>query len=349
MDLAMTQLPPTVTHDDRDERTLTVLAMGGSLSMRVACAVEGAERAEHDLDRATRRVDRWAARLTRYTSTSDLAALNADPARVSSEVSPTLAAALDWAERACFLEPGLVDVTLLDERLGAESGPDDITDPGMDMTDPGMDMTDSGMDMDTQAGMADPVARPRWHLVRHARGGRVVRRGSFRFDLDGVAKGWIADRALALLGGYPAALVDADGDIALRIDEGVSWDVAVADPRAGATDPLAVLRLDHQLAGGALGIATSGTSVHRWASGAGGPPRHHLLDPRTGRPASTDVVQATVISGSAREAEVLAKSAVIAGSDAALQLLDRPGVSGAILLLDTGETIALPITLGWLA
>jgi len=342
MDLAMTLLPSIVTPDDRDERTLTVLAMGGSLSMRVACAVEGAERAEHDLDRATRRVDRWAARLTRYTSTSDLGALNADPARVSSEVSPTLAAALDWAERACFLEPGLVDVTLLDERLAAESGPDDITDPGMDMT-------DSGMDMDTQAGMADPVARPRWHLVRHARGGRVVRRGSFRFDLDGVAKGWIADRALALLGGYPAALVDADGDIALRIDEGVSWDVAVADPRPGATDPLAVLRLDHQLAGGSLGIATSGTSVHRWASGAGGPPRHHLLDPRTRRSASTDVVQATVIAGSAREAEVVAKASVIAGSDAAMRLLDRPGVSGAILLLDTGETIALPITLGWLA
>ncbi len=141
----------------------------------------------------------------------------------------------------------------------------------------------------------------------------MVRRAAFRFDLDGVAKGWIADRALALLRGHPAALVDADGDIAVRPGGGVAWDIAVADPRPGADGDLALLRLDDRAAGATLGIATSGTSVHRWPAAAGGPPRHHLLDPLTRRPAVTDVVQATVIAGSAREAEVLAKAAVIAG------------------------------------
>ncbi len=310
----------------REEWTLSVPAMGGSLDMRVAGSAPDAGEATRDLDRVARRVDRWAARLTRFTTTSDLAGLNRDPGRPSTPVRPTLAAVLDWAERALDSAPGLLDVTLLDARLAAGSG---------------LDMT--------HAGPVDDPARPRWHLVRGARGGRVVRRGRCRFDLDGVAKGWIADRALALLGRYPAAMVDADGDIALRIDADSAWDIAVADPRPGAPGPLAVIRLDERIAGPLLGIATSGTSVHRWPAGADGSARHHLIDPRTRRPAVTDVVQATVIAGSARAAEVLAKAAVIAGSDDALALLDRSGVRGAILLLDSGGTVATPGTLGWLA
>jgi hypothetical protein len=46
---------------------------------------------------------------------------------------------------------------------------------------------------------------------------------------------------------------------------------------------------------------------------------------------------------------VLAKAAVIAGSDAGMDLLDRPAVLGALLLLEGGELIALPRTTGWLA
>ncbi len=121
-------------------------------------------------------------------------------------------------------------MTLLDERLAAEAG-------------------DPDTDGEPDGGRA---GRPRWHLVRGARGGRVVRRGSFRFDLDGVAKGWIADRALGLLAGYPAAIVDADGDIALRIDPDSAWDIAVADPRPGAPEALAVIRPDGRLAAGTL-------------------------------------------------------------------------------------------------
>ncbi len=331
MTVALGPLPATAPQKraPREERTLTVPAMGGGLRFRVASL--DPRSVARDLDRIARCVDRWAARLTRYSTTSDLAALNRRPSRTCSAVRPTLAAVLDWAERASVMAPGIVDITLLDERLAAESGPEDGGGPG------------------TPAATPDPVARPRWHLVRGLRGGEVVRRGSFRFDLDGVTKGWIADRALALLGGYPAALVDADGDIAIRIDGDTTWDIAVADPRSDAVGHLAVVRLDDRIAGRSLGIATSGTSIHRWMSADGGPARHHLIDPRTRRPASTDVVQATVIAGSAREAEVMAKAAVIASSTDAPDLLDAAGVHGAILLLDTGEVIALPRTLEWLA
>ena len=86
---------------------------------------------------------------------------------------------------------------------------------------------------------------------------------------------------------------------------------------------------------GRFGLATSGTSIHRWVRE--GVPAHHLIDPRTARPAVTDIVQATVVASSAREAEIFAKAAVILGSDAALAALDRPGVLGAIVLTERGE------------
>ena len=169
-----------------------------------------------------------------------------------------------------------------------------------------------------------------------------------RFDLDGVAKGWIADRALRLLDRYPGAVVDADGDIAVRVAPGDSWEIGVADPR-GSRRPPRGRRADRRArwpgrGRRTWGVATSGTSVHRF-----GPDAHHLIDPRTGRPAVTDVVQATVLASGAAAAEAFAKSAVILGSAAGLEYLDRAGVAGAILLLEDGRALALPRTSAFLA
>jgi thiamine biosynthesis lipoprotein len=77
--------------------------------------------------------------------------------------------------------------------------------------------------------------------------------------------------------------------------------------------------------------------------------RHHLIDPRTSRPAPTDVVQATVVAESALVAEALAKSAVILGSADGLDLLERAGAWAEVLLLESGEVISTMRSLDWLA
>ena len=295
--------------------------MGGRLLLRVAHATGQETAADLALARAAQRVHLWASRLTRYTDTSDLAALNADPSRPATPVRPMLAAVLDWAERIADSTDGRLDITLLDQRLAAQHGAGDAP--------------------------VDDAPHP-WWLERRPRGGIVRRAATFRFDLDGVAKGWIADRALEQLRAFPAAIVDADGDIAMHLAPGMEWFIGIADPRPDSEGDLAMMRFDDRLPGRRVAVATSGTSVHRW-EGADGRPRHHLLDPRTRRPAETDIVQATVIAATAREAEVLAKSALIAGSDDGFDLLDRSGARGAVLLLTSGEIIALPRTMEWLA
>jgi thiamine biosynthesis lipoprotein len=299
-------------------------SMGGRLVVHLDADGRASD-AERSSRRVVDRIERWAARLTRYTAESDLSALNADP-RLEVPVRPTLAAALRAGRSANEASEGLADITLLDARLVAEGG----ADPSL-------------------ASTAIASREEEWLISPGRRGSAVVRRPpGLRFDLGGVGKGWIADRAVEMLAVWPSAVIDADGDLAIRCAPGRCWDVGVGDPRSPDAD-LAVLRLSAPAGGYPTrwGVATSGVSIHRWQ--VNGTLRHHLIDPRTGSPAETDVVQATVVAGSSLRAEAFAKAAVIAGAVEGFALLERARVRGALILTDRGEVLALPSTLALLA
>ena len=72
-------------------------------------------------------------------------------------------------------------------------------------------------------------------------------------------------------------------------------------------------------------VATSGISRRSWI-GADGRPAHHLLDPRTGAPVFSGIVQASAVAPTAAQAEVLAKAAVLSGPDRAAAWLCHGGV-----------------------
>ncbi|GAA6734876.1 FAD:protein FMN transferase [Thermus oshimai] len=135
-------------------------------------------------------------------------------------------------------------------------------------------------------------------------------------DLDGLAKGYIADRAAAKARalGARAVLVNLGGDLA-RLGPGEAL-VALEDPLGPDNAPPA-----HTLRLGEGGVATSGVR-HRGA---------HLLDPRTGRPAAG--LQATVLAGSALLAEALAKALFVLKEEA-WPILKAHGAQGVLF---TGE------------
>ena len=130
---------------------------------------------------------------------------------------------LDWGRTAESLTAGVVDIGLLDARLEAE-GLASVDQPSRSMVSPSSRASRS------------------WSLDRVARGAYVRRQAGLRFDLDGIGKGWLADRALDRLPHHAAAVVDADGDVAVHLDTGMTWFIGVADPRLDGYD-LAVLRL----------------------------------------------------------------------------------------------------------
>jgi thiamine biosynthesis lipoprotein len=296
-------------------------AMGGMLAVAVAAEPGSMGTAELAAERVGRRVTAWANRLTRFQADSDLSRLNADRSPAV-RVRPTLGSALDWARTACAASAGVVDVTMLDARLAAEHG-------------------------DEPSQVAANGAQ--WSIECSGRRVQVTRSPGVHFDLDGVAKGWLADRASWLLIDWPGCFIDADGDVALAAGSGVEWLIDVADPHSESAPPLATFRfLGTNGWRRTAGVATSGTSVHRWTH-PGGRSDHHLIDPRSGRPAETDVVQATVVAPTAREAEVLAKAALILGTGRGLRYLAKSAAHAAVLLLESGEVVSSAGTERWLA
>lgn len=78
-----------------------------------------------------------------------------------------------------------------------------------------------------------------------------------------------------------------------------------------------------------LAIATSGT--FKRDTHGGDENSHHIIDPRTGVSAETDILLATVCSSRALAADIWASCAVIVGSAAAPKLLDEHGINDWVL------------------
>jgi len=158
-------------------------------------------------------------------------------------------------------------------------------------------------------------------------------------DVGGIGKGRAADLlALELLDrGATGVLVDLGGDLrvageAPEVAPGVrGWVVGIDDPLdTGATGRL-------MLADG--GIATSSRLRRHWTRD--GRPMHHLVDPRTGAPATTGLASVTVLAGSACHAEVVAKAAFVLGPARGAALITRLGVTG-VMVHDDGRVDDLP-------
>ena len=132
-----------------------------------------------------------------------------------------------------------------------------------------------------------------------------------RLDLNGVVKGRTVDDALTLMRGE--GFVSAGGDLAAR------GEMVVALPRRGAI----------RLVQGAL--ATSGTDRRRWTRG--GQLQHHLIDPRTGRPADMRWERVTVCASSCTGADIAAKAAFLLGDDGPAWL-DERGLPGRFVTAD---------------
>jgi len=137
-----------------------------------------------------------------------------------------------------------------------------------------------------------------------------------RLDLNGVVKALAVDDALELLSG--PGFVSAGGDVATR------GPMTVALPEEGSV----------RLVSGAL--ATSGRGKRRWLRD--GRVQHHLIDARTGLPASSPWEQVTACGNICVAADAAAKVGFLLGEDGPDYLAER-GIPGRFVEPD--GTIAL--------
>jgi FAD:protein FMN transferase len=262
---------------------------------------------ERAVDLVRRRMLGWHRRFSRFEPESELSRLNADP-RTRVPVSNTMARLAEAAVWAAVETDGLVDATL----VGPIEAAGYVSDLG-------------GSLPPEEAFRLAPTGRPaspgryRWwrELTVDTDVLAVERPPGLRLDSGGLAKGLFADLAAELLADHECFAVDCGGDLRLGGTSGAKRAVEVASPFGEG------ILHRYELAYG--GVATSGIGRRSWLDRSGAP-AHHLLDPSSGKPAFTGVVQATAVAPSALAAETLAKAAVLSGPDGARRSLPHGGV-----------------------
>jgi thiamine biosynthesis lipoprotein len=257
---------------------------------------------------ARRRLLEWHRQFSRFEPDSELSRLNRDPHETVA-VSPVMARLIAAIQNAAEESGGLVDGTLAAEIERA--GYAEHLEPGT------LALAELLAGAPARA-PAGPSPRSRWSAVSlDRRGGTVTRPPEVRFDSGGIAKGLFGDILAGVLGGHPAFAVDCSGDLRIGGTAALERPVRVASPFDES------IIHSFELSEGA--VATSGIGRRSWLD-ADGRPAHHLLDPATGRPAFTGLVQVTAVAPSAVEAEVLAKTALLRGRDGAAATLRHGGV-----------------------
>ena len=240
---------------------------------------------------------------SRFRDDSELSQLNAGRTlpRASEWLCDAVATALDAAQ----LTDGLVDPTI-----------------GQCLIDLGYDRTFDHIDPSSPL-VVTATHVPAWRQVRVDRAARrVTVPARVRLDLGATAKALCADRAAAhaarLTG--TGVLVSLGGDIAVAgpAPEG-GWAVRVtdrsdADPAGPEAPTSGRITAAQTVSISTGGLATSGTAARRWARA--GAVVHHLVDPRTGRPAAEAWRTVSVAAPSCVAANTASTAAMILGAEA---------------------------------
>lgn len=256
---------------------------------------------------------------SRFRPTSELSVLNARAGSGAVLVSDDLLTLVQRMHDAWVLSDGLFDPTVLASmtRLGYDAdfttvsgrpfGPADVTvAPAPGMAAIGIDPIASTVSLPMGIGI-DPGAIGK-----------------------GLAADLIADELHAV--GAQGVLVNLGGDIAMRGTLAEQWMIGIEDERLGEHPERTIDVLALPDGAESIGVATSTSLKRRWAQGR----RHHVIDPRTGDMATSDLVQVSVAAQQAWHAEVIATTALLKPSYEAIAWLEELRLP-ALLLTESAE------------
>jgi thiamine biosynthesis lipoprotein len=292
-------------------RSLSLPALGSTATLCVTDE-RALGRAQVLLERELAEIDEAC---SRFRPDSELARLNGAPGRPVA-VSTRLLEAIHVALQAAAASEGLVDPTV-----------------GRTLRLAGYDQTfEVVRRRNGHAFRASFAAVPGWRRVEVDYENRTVQVPvGCELDLGATAKALAADLAArsvaAEVGG--GVLVALGGDVAVAGEPPAGgWPIRLADDHAAPLDapgPVVSIRSG--------GLASSGTAVRRWR--AGQTELHHIVDPRSGRPAQTPWRTVSVAGGSCVDANIASTAAVVLGAQASAWL-SRRGLSARLVDVSGG-------------
>jgi thiamine biosynthesis lipoprotein len=314
-------------------RALSILAFGGAaaaatmygLSRRAAIQPRRQSRTlmgtivnvsvcDEDVDAADAAIeatlDRMAtleATLSRYRGDSEVGRLN-DAGDID-DAGPALLEVIEVADRLAHLSDGAFDITVgpLVE-LYQQAFRDRQQLPDASAIDEALQLVD--------------------HRDLVVEGRRVsFRKPGMRITLDGVGKGYIVDRGVAVLRerGYDNVLAEAGGDLVARGHkvDATPWTIGIQAPRPG----MRLVRFDAV----DVAVATSGDYMQPYLADCS---HHHIIDPRRGRSAP-ELASSTVVAPTAALADGLATLTMVLGPRASIELIEsQVGCEGHFVAKD---------------
>jgi FAD:protein FMN transferase len=256
----------------------------------------GAARAAARVFDEMRRLD---AMMTTWTDDSEVSRVNAAAGKKAVPVSPETFTVIERAVATSRRSKGLFDIT-----VGAYRG-----------------LWKFDEDKDGSIPEAAAVEARRklvdWKQIALDKKRRTVKLGKagMRITLGGIAKGFAVDRAAAILreAGFADFIVQAGGDMYVAGKKGDRpWVVGIRDPRGDRAASFAIAPVEDR------SFSTSG-DYERFVI-QDGVRYHHILDPRTGRPA-TATRSVTVMAKDAFTADAWSKVLFILGAEPGLKLV----------------------------
>ena len=282
----------------------------GTTALVVVAEPDALPSARRALIRELRAVD---LACSRFRPDSELVKLN-HAGGAPRRVGPVLWDALEAAVETARMTGGLVDPTI-----------------GKAMRLAGYDRTFSRLALrDGSLVVANFVPCGRWAEIELDPGSRTVRLpAGVELDLGASAKALTADRVAREISESTevAVLVSLGGDIAVAgsAPEG-GWVIALAEDHSLPPDAVPT-RVSIESGG----LASSGIRVRRWRTASG--EQHHILDPRTGRPARSRWTTVTVAAASCLDANAASTAAIVLG-DRAPEWLSARGLPSRLVHFD---------------
>lgn len=155
-------------------------------------------------------------------------------------------------------------------------------------------------------------------------------------NFGAIAKGYIADVIMQMLRdeGIEHALIDLGGNILVMggKTEKQPFGIGVEDPLNPGQGYIGVISLSSG------SVVTSG-NYQRYFTDANGVRYHHILDPDTGYPADTGVIQVSVIAEKSVDADALSTSLFLLGTEKGLELVEKMDSVEAIFITEDHEII----------
>lgn len=159
-------------------------------------------------------------------------------------------------------------------------------------------------------------------------GDEIALRGGARLSFGAIAKGYASDvmRDMLLQNGVESALISLGGNVYVhgKKPDGGMWNVAIRDPAGGANDWLGSLALSDKF------VISSGDYERFFESG--GKRYHHIIDPKTGAPAESDLTAVCVVGESGSAGDAYSTALYVMGREAALSFWRENGGFELVLI-----------------